>query len=227
MIKNSLAKLFGSTSRVKILKLFLLNPQEKYYIRQIARDLKLQLNSVRRELENLEKFGLLATGSDMIDLEEKEKKDDNSVEQFLLGPIKEEEKAKKGAISKTDKKYYCANTNFILHEEIKALILKSQVLYERDFVDKIKKAGKSKLLLFTGFFVNKNDSPVDIFLVGKFNKQALNKHIKELEEELGKEINFTLMDPVEFKYRRDITDVFLYNILEGKKLVIIDEYGLN
>jgi predicted transcriptional regulator len=56
-----LNKLFGSNSRVKILKLFLTNPNEKYYIRQIARDLKLQINSVRRELENLEKFGLLVS----------------------------------------------------------------------------------------------------------------------------------------------------------------------
>ncbi|MCU0678948.1 MAG: hypothetical protein MUC28_00680, partial [Planctomycetes bacterium] len=54
-----LGKLFGSNTRVKILKLFLLHPDNKFYIRQIARGLKLQVNSVRRELENLEKFGLL------------------------------------------------------------------------------------------------------------------------------------------------------------------------
>jgi hypothetical protein len=225
MVKNSLSKLFGSVSRVKILKLFLLNPQEKYYIRQIARDLALQLNSVRRELENLEKFGLLVTGSEIKEMEIKDKKDHNSVEQFLLG-AGEELKDKKDLIAKSDKKFYRANTGFILFEEIKALIVKSQVLYERDFVDRIKKAGKPKLLLFTGFFVNKADSPVDIFMVGKFNRQVLATHIKELEDELGKEINFTLMDPAEFKYRRDITDVFLYNILEGNKLIIIDEYGL-
>ena len=56
-----LGKLFGSKARVKILKLFLLHPDQKYYIREIARDLKLQLNSVRRELENLEAFGLLTS----------------------------------------------------------------------------------------------------------------------------------------------------------------------
>jgi predicted ArsR family transcriptional regulator len=54
-----LGKLFGSKARVKILKLFLSSPDEKFYIRQVARELKLQLNSVRRELDNLEQFGLL------------------------------------------------------------------------------------------------------------------------------------------------------------------------
>ena len=58
-----LGKLFGSKARVKILKLFLLHPENKFYIRQIARGLKLQLNSVRRELENLETFGILISRS--------------------------------------------------------------------------------------------------------------------------------------------------------------------
>ena len=44
--------------------------------------------------------------------------------------------------------------------------------------------------------------------------------------ELGKELNYTIMGNQEFKYRRDITDVFLYDILEGRKLVVIDEVGL-
>jgi hypothetical protein len=35
------------------------------------------------------------------------------------------------------------------------------------------------------------------------------------------------MDIKEFKYRRDITDVFLYNILEGKKYVVLDELGIS
>ncbi|MBI4779271.1 hypothetical protein HY797_02355, partial [Candidatus Falkowbacteria bacterium] len=48
-----------------------------------------------------------------------------------------------------------------------------------------------------------------------------------LEVELGKEINFTVFENQEFKYRRDITDIFLYGILDGRKLVVIDEVGLS
>lgn len=54
-----LSKLFGSSCRVKILKIFLLNPDSRYYIRQLARDLSLQVNAVRRELNNLSKMGLI------------------------------------------------------------------------------------------------------------------------------------------------------------------------
>lgn len=54
-----LKKLFGSGARVKLLKQFLLNPNEEYYIRELTRILDEQINSLRRELENLEKIGLL------------------------------------------------------------------------------------------------------------------------------------------------------------------------
>ena len=82
-------------------------------------------------------------------------------------------------------------------------------------------------MVLTGIFVNNTNTLIDILLVGKLNKVKLVKLIKELELELGREINFTVFDPQEFKYRRDITDIFLYGILEGKKMVIIDEVGLS
>ncbi|MFH1662190.1 MAG: hypothetical protein ABIA02_03790 [Candidatus Falkowbacteria bacterium] len=185
-----LENLFGSKARVKLLKLFLLNPEEKFFVRQLSRDLKLQLNSVSRELENLEKIEIIIS------------------------------KSGKG---KQEKKYYQANTDFVLFEEIKALIVKAQILYKNDFVEKIKKIGNIKLLILTGIFTNNPDAPIDMLIVGRVNKTKFLGIIKELELELGKEINFTLMGGSEFKYRRDVTDMFLYEIFEGKKIVVIDE----
>jgi len=199
-----LEKLFGSKARVKILKLFLIHPAGKYYIRQLSRDLKLQLNSVRRELENLENFGILTSDA------KADTPDD-----------------KTGSAAGQEKKYYRANPNFVLFDEIKALIVKAQILYEKDFVRKLQAIGKIKLLVLTGVFVNNQNSLIDILLAGKVNKVKLVKLIRELEVELGKEINFTVFTPQEFKYRRDITDIFLYSILEGKKLIVINEVGLS
>lgn len=203
-----LEKLFGSKARVKILKLFLIHPLEKYYIRQLSRDLKLQLNSVRRELENLENFGILTSNLKDVDA--------------LEAPAGRPEPA-----AGQEKKYYRSNPNFVLFDEIKALIVKAQILYEKDFVQKLQSIGRVKLLVLTGIFVNNPNTMIDILLVGKINKVKLVKLIKELEIELGREINFTVFNPREFKYRRDITDIFLYGILEGRKLVVIDEVGLS
>ena len=223
-----LAKLFGSNSRVKILKLFLMRTNDKFYIRQIARDLGLQLNSVRRELENLEKFGLLISGQEAVDKNEssiktKEEKI-TKIDKDFKESLKVKKKLKKNAIiNKTEKKYYSVNKDFILFDEIKALIVKSQILYEKDFVEKLYQAGKPKLLILSGFFVNDDQAVVDLFIVGRINKSKLLKLIKSLENQMGREINFTLMDVKEFNYRRNITDIFLYDILERKKIIVVDE----
>lgn len=54
-----LKALFSSKARVKLLTTFLLNPDEEYFIRELTRRLDEQINSVRRELDNLKKIGLL------------------------------------------------------------------------------------------------------------------------------------------------------------------------
>lgn len=54
-----LKSFFGSKTRVKLLGLFLLHPQNEYFIRELTRTLKEQINSIRRELNNLKKVGLL------------------------------------------------------------------------------------------------------------------------------------------------------------------------
>lgn len=223
-----LAKLFGSNSRVKILKLFLMRTNDKFYIRQIARDLGLQLNSVRRELENLEKFGLLISGQEAVDKNESSIKTKEEIITKIAKDFKESLKVKKklkknAIINKTEKKYYSVNKDFILFDEIKALIVKSQILYEKDFVEKLYQAGKPKLLILSGFFVNDDQAVVDLFIVGRINKSKLLKLIKSLENQMGREINFTLMDVKEFNYRRNITDIFLYDILERKKIIVVDE----
>ncbi len=55
MLKN----LFGSQTRVKLLQIFLLNPDNEYFVRELTRKLNEQINSVRRELMNLKKIGFL------------------------------------------------------------------------------------------------------------------------------------------------------------------------
>jgi|SRR5690606_7347119 len=54
-----LKPLFSSNTRVKLLRIFLLNPDEEYFIRELTRKLDEQINSIRRELDNLKKIGLL------------------------------------------------------------------------------------------------------------------------------------------------------------------------
>lgn len=52
-------KLFGSKTRAKLLNLFFENPNKSYYVREMTRVIDEQINSVRRELLNLESVGVI------------------------------------------------------------------------------------------------------------------------------------------------------------------------
>ena len=54
-----LKALFSSHTRVKLLSTFLLHPEQENFIRELTRLLNEQINSIRRELENLRSIGLV------------------------------------------------------------------------------------------------------------------------------------------------------------------------
>ncbi|MFH1284581.1 MAG: hypothetical protein ABIH78_03270 [Candidatus Peregrinibacteria bacterium] len=54
-----LKRLFTSNTRIKLLTVFLMNSGEEYFIRELTRKLNEQINSVRRELDNLKHLGFL------------------------------------------------------------------------------------------------------------------------------------------------------------------------
>ena len=193
-----LEQLFGSKTRTKLLIFFLINNNKSYYIRELTRILDSQINSIRREIENLENFGILS-----------ETKKDH---------------AQKDKKMRQQRKYFRVNTNFILYNELKSLILKSQLMSRENLIKKIIKNGNISYLALTGFFVGSDDSPTDILIVGNINKKIAGKIISKLEKELNRNINYTIISKTEFFYRKDITDKFLYNILEGKKIVVVDKF---
>lgn len=198
-----LEQLFGSKTRVNLLRLFLNNPHQPYYLRELARKLKTQLNSIRREVENLEAVGIIK--SVQLSIETKNKKD----------------KVKKGS-----KKYFLTNQDFILFPELKALVLKAQLLLEKNFVGQIEKMIKVKLFILTGTFVGLEGCATDMLLVGTVNHKAISRMVKDLEKELSHSINYTVMSSQEFKYRQDVTDRFLYDILEDRRIVIVDKFNV-
>jgi len=54
-----LKRLFTSNTRIKLLTVFIKNAEEEYFIRQLTRKLDEQINSIRRELDNLKRAGFL------------------------------------------------------------------------------------------------------------------------------------------------------------------------
>lgn len=197
-----LEQLFGSKTRVKLLKLFLSNPDNSYFVRELTRRTHTQINSIRRELENLEEIGILTSSED--------------------GLSSASGKSHKKHKPKGQKRYYRTKTSSLMYTELRALFLKADLLIEKKFVERLKKLGNFIYLALTGVFVGLKEMPVDILIVGRINHDKLSALVKNFERETGKKINYTLMSQKEFYYRKNVTDRFLYTILENKKIVVVD-----
>lgn len=195
-----LEHLFGSTTRLKLLRLFFNNPQRAYFVRELSRTIDTQLNAVRRELANLEEFGV--------------------VKQVAFGEAKEEE------VGTERSKYYKLNNEFFLNEELGMLLSKTQLVEERSFIDLIKKrCGTIKTMILTGFFTQA-DVSTDILLVGEIKPVPLAKVIRDFEKFLNRPVRYTVMDEKEFLERREIGDKFLYSVFESKHIVATDELNV-
>jgi len=57
--RNTLTGLFSSAIRAEVLALLLNNPEERFYVREIATLVRKNPSGVKRELDNLEKMGIL------------------------------------------------------------------------------------------------------------------------------------------------------------------------
>lgn len=208
--------LFGSEVRVKVLNLFLLHPENKYQLSQIARDLELPAASVRKELEGLITLGLVESASAPESIEE------NGLVTEETKTGRRKVKIKKEVVRKPAPEYFTVNRRFILFPEIKTLFIKAQVLSSQKFISSLEKNFQPKLLVLTGFFTNFPEAQTDLLIVGHVKRPSFLKLITELEKDLGHEINYTILDEKEFHYRQEIMDIFLYNILEGKIITLIN-----
>lgn len=200
-----LEQLFGSKTRVRLLRLFLNNSKDAFFVRELTRKIGAQINAVRNELDNLVEMDLVSVVTD-----------------FDADGDVEESARPKNRRSMRQRKYYRMNMDSLLYPELRALFMKARVMLEKDFVRKLTAAGPISYLALTGFFVSEEPSPTDLLVVGKLNRDKLASVIKNFEREIGREVNYTALTPQEYRYRRDVTDRFLYSILESRKLVVVD-----
>lgn len=124
---------------------------------------------------------------------------------------------------KEENETWQTNSNFIIFPELKALVAKAQILSSQRFIEGLKKIANPKFLALTGLFTADQLVKTDILLIGSVKKKPFLKLIADLENDLGREINFTIMDETEFYYRQEVMDIFLYNILTGKTIFLINE----
>lgn len=199
-------QLFGSKTRVKLLRLFYSNPNRSFYVREITRKIDEQINSVRRELSNLLSIGIISSDTTNNRLYYEVNQE---FEYYRpLGEI-----FGSGEVSTVDSK----GEPVAVPAPIKPI--------DPDVAELVA-LGNVEVVIYTGQFTRDESTEIDILIVGDVNQTRLQKYMKDLEEKEKKEIHYTLMPLDEFVYRRQVKDRFITTVLASKKQVLIDKKNI-
>lgn len=184
--------LFGSKTRVKLLHLFLNNPNRAFYVREITRKIDEQINSVRRELANMLSIGIIKSQTS------------NNRLYYEINQQYPHYKPLHDIFSDT------SGTKSI------------GGIDSNDWLSRVKSLGDVRVLIFAGALVKGSTSDVDVLIVGDINKTQAKKFIKELEEDERRSLNYSVMGYQDFYYRLSIRDKFVLSLMSSKHTVLID-----
>ncbi len=210
-----LEKLFESVPKVRILRVCMRNPDTSFTIEDLASRSQLKRGVVKRELAKLIKIRAIETGIVKISKEIKQK-------------IGRGKKAKvKITVKSKKERVYFANKHFALFIELQNLVTKSSVASKKEITNKIRNLGNVKLALVSGVFTNNENARTDLLIVGdRIKPGKINSFLSKIESDIGKSIHYTLMDTSEFKYRMDMYDRFLRDILEFPHEKLINKVNI-
>jgi hypothetical protein len=102
----------------------------------------------------------------------------------------------------------------------------TDVAPEHPLAKDIRATGHVELAFLTGQFTRDDQSGIDILIVGDINQSKVENFIQELEKAEKKELRYTVMPMETYKYRVQINDRFIGNVLAAKKQVIINTQNL-
>lgn len=202
-----LEKLFGSSAKVKIIKLYLLNPEMVFDIPTASERAKVSISGARTEINNLEKIGFLKQKSYFKDVKIQRNRTVENFKKRVNGWTLDQKFPHIKSLES-----FLSNINPFEHKEI---------------INKISKSGKIQLLVISGIFIKNEDSRADLLVVGDNIKlNHLDNTVKIIESEIGKEIRYVVFETNEFRYRLSVFDKLVRDILDYSHEKIINKLNI-
>ena len=205
---DNLIAIFGNEVKVRILRLFLFNETTVFLVREIIERTKSVQNLVKKELSILEKAEVI-----------KPKKVSKEV-QVTQG--------KKVIQKKIEGMGYVLNNKYPYLNPLKNLLtITSLSGLDESLTKRFVNAGKIKLFIVAGVFIQNWDSRVDILIVGDdLNLSKIEMVIKNIEAEIGKEISYSAFETQDFEYRMGIHDRLVRDILDYPHVTLLDRLNI-
>ena len=200
-MEQSINALFGSKTRVKLLNLFFNSPDQKFYVREISRTIDEQVNSVRRELTNLESVGVVKNSTE----DRKIYYQANQRFKYYLPLRVIFAGVKIGDGISVDKK-----TSDIDKWQSELSDIQKEV----------------ELLVLFGVLADDPKSNIDMLLVGDNYGHKLSEWASKIENKEGRELNYMILSMEDFYYRYTTQDTFIKGLFKSNHKVIFDKEDL-
>ncbi len=198
---ETLAKLFGGQARVRIMRLFLLNNDSNFEVEEIVSRSRVTKANVRKEINSLSAM--------------------NFIKQKIIT-----KEGYRGAKKKATA--YHLNPEFQYLQPMREILIDPTLLLQEDLPQRFRQVGKIKLMIVSGVFIGNSKSRADVLIVGdKLKKNILQQVVKGLEAEIGKELDYVVFDTEEFKYRVDMYDKLVCDIIDLPHEKLIDNGQLS
>jgi len=198
---ETLSKLFGGQARVRIMRLFLLNNNNNFEIEEVVSRSRVMKANARKEINALSMM--------------------NFIKQKVI--TKEGYRGTKKKVT-----VWSLNPSFRYLQSIRDILVDPTLLIQEDLPQRFKQVGRIKLMIVSGVFIGNSKSRADVLIVGdKLKKNVLQQVIKSLEAEIGKELDYVVFDTEEFKYRLNMNDKLVCDIIDLPHEKLIDNGQLS
>lgn len=205
---TKLEKLFGNATQVKIMRLFIFNPNTTFASSDLSKMTKARSSSVRKVMNVLEK----------IDFVDKKKVTRKTTTTRGRGKKKKKVTRKRKVVAWT------LNEDFAYLSPLRDLLMPTDKVTHKEVEKKITPTGRIKLVLLSGVFIYEPEARVDLLVVGdKIESKKIRQAVSDIEARVGAKLSYAVMDTDEFKYRHGVNDKLIRDIFDFKHEKILNK----
>lgn len=204
---DALAKLFGSSAKVKLMRLFLFHPEEAYEPKEVATYTRIRPETAKQELERLAKAGMLKKVTSYRESKSKTTKDGKPAKKKVTG--------------------WQLDERFPHLRALQTMLINTKPLHNDELVKRFQRAGKIKLIIVAGIFLQDEDSRLDLLVVGdKLQESRVREVVRDLESEIGCELVYAAFKTEDFDYRMSVYDKLVRDVLDYNHERVLDKIGV-
>jgi hypothetical protein len=201
-MNDTLGKIFGGASKVKVMRLFIFNAEQGFTLPEIVSRVGLSEAVVRKEVQGLLRAQFIKKRTVLRDVE------------------------KRGRLIKEKVAGFIFDEHFPFTYQFRNILMDATPLRGDVLIRRFNKAGKIKLIITSGIFIQDPESRLDLMIVGdRLNKTMLDKTVKNLESEIGRELRYAVFETPDFNYRVSVLDRLVRDVLDFPHETLLDKMG--